>query len=74
MVRGISRKCSLVNTPTAGTPLVFRAMLKHEKAEGEEVKNLTTLLVKRFDVFQGFPTLRAGGDGMDDTVSGFGVG
>ena len=30
-MRDISRKCSLVNTPTAGTPLVFRAMLKHEK-------------------------------------------
>jgi hypothetical protein len=65
-MRDISRKCSLVNTPTAGTPLVLRAMLKHEKAEGEEVKNLTTLLVKRFDVFQRFPTLRADGDCMDD--------
>jgi len=41
-------------------------MLKHEKAEGEEVKNLTTLFVKRFDVFQGCSTARAGGDGMDN--------
>ncbi len=88
MVRDISRKCSLVNTPTAGTPLVFRAMLKHEKnymmpmgpqayrmkkgkgifirTESEEVKDLAALLVKRFDVFQGCLTLRAGGDCMDD--------
>ena len=74
MMLDISRKFSLVNTPATGTPLVLRAMLKYEKGEGEEVKDLTTLPVKRFDVFQGFPTLRAGGDCMDDTVSGFGVG
>jgi len=66
MMLDISRKFSLVNTPATGTPFMFHTMLKYEKGEGEEVKDLTTLPVKRFNVFQGCPTPGAGGDSMDD--------
>ena len=58
VIRYVSRKLSLVDAATMGTPFVFCTVFGHDNTGGRYVKNLAALLVKWFDMFQGCAALR----------------